>query len=101
ARATIKIRVRMPCCLPSLGWIAPKYGAGWKNAAKPSKQAAERPITCHRKSEPFMVRFYAAPVTLADALELKAQHGENARLLAGGTDLLMVLRTHGVIELDR
>lgn len=40
-----------------------------------------------------MYRFYATPATLADALALKAQHGESARLLAGGTDLL--------IELDR
>lgn len=40
-----------------------------------------------------MYRFYAAPATLADALDLKAQHREHARILAGGTDLL--------IELDR
>jgi carbon-monoxide dehydrogenase medium subunit len=37
--------------------------------------------------------FYAAPTTLDEALRLKAEHGENARILAGGTDLL--------IELDR
>lgn len=40
-----------------------------------------------------MYRFYTAPTTLAEALALKAQHGAFARLLAGGTDLL--------IELDR
>ncbi|MCC6170339.1 MAG: FAD binding domain-containing protein [Caldilineaceae bacterium] len=40
-----------------------------------------------------MYRFYAAPAGLADALALKAEHGEGARILAGGTDLL--------IELDR
>ena len=40
-----------------------------------------------------MVRFYASPATLDDALALKAQHGELARFIAGGTDLL--------IELDR
>lgn len=40
-----------------------------------------------------MYRFYTAPTTLAEALAVKAQHGAFARLLAGGTDLL--------IELDR
>src|SRR3954453_8266941 len=40
-----------------------------------------------------MYRFYAAPTTLDEALALKAYHGEAARLIAGGTDLL--------IELDR
>ena len=37
--------------------------------------------------------FYLAPTTLDEALALKAQYGEQARMLAGGTDLL--------IELDR
>lgn len=40
-----------------------------------------------------MYAFYESPTTLNEALRLKDQHGENARLLAGGTDLL--------IELDR
>lgn len=40
-----------------------------------------------------MYRFYIAPTTLAEALAVKAQHGAFARILAGGTDLL--------IELDR
>jgi xanthine dehydrogenase iron-sulfur cluster and FAD-binding subunit A len=40
-----------------------------------------------------MYRFYESPTTLNEALRLKAEHGENARILAGGTDLL--------IELDR
>ncbi len=40
-----------------------------------------------------MYRFYADPTTLDEALALKAYHGEQARFIAGGTDLL--------IELDR
>ena len=40
-----------------------------------------------------MYRFYASPTTLDEALALKAYHGEAARFIAGGTDLL--------IELDR
>jgi carbon-monoxide dehydrogenase medium subunit len=40
-----------------------------------------------------MYRFYTSPTTLDEALALKAQYGEQARILAGGTDLL--------IELDR
>ena len=40
-----------------------------------------------------MYSFYVAPTTLAEALALKAQHGAYARVLAGGTDL--------IIELDR
>jgi len=40
-----------------------------------------------------MYRFYASPTTLDEALALKAYHGDDARFLAGGTDLL--------IELDR
>lgn len=38
-----------------------------------------------------MYRFYAAPASLADALALKAEHGDGARVLAGGTDLLIEL----------
>jgi xanthine dehydrogenase iron-sulfur cluster and FAD-binding subunit A len=40
-----------------------------------------------------MYRFYASPTTLDEALALKAYHGDAARILAGGTDLL--------IEMDR
>ncbi|MCC6455402.1 MAG: FAD binding domain-containing protein [Caldilineaceae bacterium] len=40
-----------------------------------------------------MYRFYASPTTLDEALALKAYHGEAARVIAGGTDLL--------IEMDR
>ncbi len=41
-----------------------------------------------------LARFeYAAPATLAEALALLARHGEAARPLAGGTDLLLMLRS--------
>lgn len=40
-----------------------------------------------------MYRFYASPTTLDEALALKAYHGDTARFIAGGTDLL--------IEMDR
>ena len=40
-----------------------------------------------------MYRFYASPTTLDEALALKAYHGDAARFIAGGTDLL--------IEMDR
>lgn len=40
-----------------------------------------------------MYPFYTAPTTLAEALTCKAEQGANARIIAGGTDLL--------IELDR
>lgn len=40
-----------------------------------------------------MYPFYIAPSTLDEALAYKAEYGENARIIAGGTDLL--------IELDR
>lgn len=42
-----------------------------------------------------MYRFYIAPTSLQEALALKAQHGAEARILAGGTDLLLELE-HGV-----
>ena len=48
-----------------------------------------------------MYRFYLAPTTLQEALALKAQHGTDARMLAGGTDLLLEIErgvrnaTHG------
>lgn len=35
--------------------------------------------------------FYLAPTTLTAALAAKAEHGEQARILAGGTDLLIEL----------
>jgi carbon-monoxide dehydrogenase medium subunit len=35
---------------------------------------------------------YAAPKTLAEASSLLAQHGERARVLAGGTDLIVQIR---------
>ena len=40
-----------------------------------------------------MFRFYESPNSIEVALALKAQHGERARFIAGGTDLL--------VELDR
>jgi carbon-monoxide dehydrogenase medium subunit len=40
-----------------------------------------------------MYRFYASPTSLDEALRLKAEHGAHARIIAGGTDLL--------VELDR
>lgn len=58
-----------------------------------------------------MYRFYTAPTTLAEALAVKAQHGPFARIIAGGTDLLIELdrevrkapdgRAPGVIDLTR
>ncbi len=42
-----------------------------------------------------MYRFYAAPTTLGDVLELKATHGATARIIAGGTDLLIELHQGG------
>lgn len=38
-----------------------------------------------------MYRFYAAPTSLDEALRLKAEYGEQARIIAGGTDLLLEL----------
>jgi xanthine dehydrogenase iron-sulfur cluster and FAD-binding subunit A len=40
-----------------------------------------------------MYQFYRSPMTLDEALALKAQYGEVARIMAGGTDL--------IIEMDR
>lgn len=58
-----------------------------------------------------MYSFYAAPRSLAEALELKAAHGPNARIIAGGTDLLIEMdrgvraapdgRALGVIDITR
>jgi xanthine dehydrogenase iron-sulfur cluster and FAD-binding subunit A len=36
-----------------------------------------------------MYRFYHSPLTLSAALELKAEHGDAARIIAGGTDLII------------
>lgn len=38
-----------------------------------------------------MYRFCTSPLTLTDALKLKAEHGAAARFIAGGTDLLIDL----------
>ncbi len=42
-----------------------------------------------------MYRFCESPLTLTDALRLKAEHGAAARFIAGGTDLLVELAGHG------
>lgn len=36
-----------------------------------------------------MYSTYLSPTTLDEALALKAQHADRARILAGGTDLLL------------
>lgn len=58
-----------------------------------------------------MYKFYESPTTLEEALRLKARHGEDARAMAGGTDLLLELERGarqapdggeiGVIDLTR
>jgi xanthine dehydrogenase iron-sulfur cluster and FAD-binding subunit A len=58
-----------------------------------------------------MYQFYASPTTLDEALKLKAKHGADARVIAGGTDLMLEmdrgLRTStdggqlGLIDLTR
>jgi len=58
-----------------------------------------------------MYAFYLAPSTLDDALALKAEHGANARFVAGATDLLLEIErggrktpaggTPGMIDLTR
>ncbi|MBI1299316.1 2Fe-2S iron-sulfur cluster binding domain-containing protein [bacterium] len=58
-----------------------------------------------------MHQFYQSPLTLADALALKAQHGDTARIIAGGTDLIIEMDRHvrsapdggvlGLIDLTR
>ena len=36
---------------------------------------------------------YASPSSVGEAVDLLAEHGERARVLAGGTDILVILRT--------
>jgi xanthine dehydrogenase iron-sulfur cluster and FAD-binding subunit A len=58
-----------------------------------------------------MYKFYLSPLTLSDALALKAQHGDAARIIAGGTDLIIEMDRHvrsapdggalGLIDLTR
>lgn len=58
-----------------------------------------------------MYRFYVSPATLDEALALKAQHGSQARIMAGGTDLILEMERGvrrapdggqlGVIDLTR
>ena len=40
---------------------------------------------------------YAAPTTVAEALRLLAEKGPGARVLAGGTDLIIRMR-HGLVK---
>jgi carbon-monoxide dehydrogenase medium subunit len=42
-----------------------------------------------------MYRFYHSPLTLSAALDLKAEHGDAARVIAGGTDLIIELERGG------
>ena len=49
---------------------------------------------------------YCRPQTVAEAVGLLAEHGAGARILAGGTDLVIGLRNHeirptAVIDLKR
>src|SRR5690242_9047879 len=37
---------------------------------------------------------FAAPKTVADAVALLSKHGDKAKLLAGGTDIIVQLREH-------
>jgi len=55
----------------------------------------------HVQQAPTLVPRYVAPTTLDEALHLFAQHGTEARALAGGTDLLVELDrgAHAGIEL--
>ena len=45
-----------------------------------------------------MYRFCTSPLTLTDALNLKAEHGAAARFIAGGTDLLIDLARAGAAD---
>ena len=45
-----------------------------------------------------MYRFCTSPLTLTDALKLKAEHGAAARFIAGGTDLLIDLARAGAAD---
>lgn len=48
-----------------------------------------------------MYRFCTSPLTLTDALNLKAEHGAAARFIAGGTDLLIDLARAGASDSAR
>ncbi|HSH10437.1 MAG TPA: FAD binding domain-containing protein, partial [Ilumatobacter sp.] len=47
----------------------------------------------HVQVAPTVVPRYVSPLTIDDALQLLTDHGQRARAIAGGTDL--------VVELDR
>jgi carbon-monoxide dehydrogenase medium subunit len=52
-------------------------------------------ITEHPKTrDPMKEIDYAAPRTLAEAVDLLNRHGDRARVLAGGTDIIVQLREH-------
>jgi CO/xanthine dehydrogenase FAD-binding subunit len=78
------IGLRAILCAKILFWFPPKYAFEEKRRRKTSPEpggcAALHAIT------------YESPKTIADAVKLLAAHGEKARPLSGGTDLVIQLR---------
>src|SRR5205823_803674 len=49
--------------------------------------------TCHRRTEMYPAQFdYYRPTTIDEAVNLLAQHGEDAKLLAGGHSLIPAMK---------